>query len=535
MTRVLTLPAVTDSAPATTPAARQLPSVDRTPARAQRLAWLDALRAIAAFCVVYEHFGARVLPAVHAWVFRAFDPGVYGVLVFFLISGYIVPASLERRGSVRTFWVSRLFRLFPLFLLVIAITLVLHQLGLTGLHRANQNVAASVLSNLFMLSDLLGGTNIVVVLWTLCYEMVFYLLLTALFTGALHRRSGACAVTFAAGALVLGGLLPTMWITDHTIGRTEVALAADVLTIGGLAVAVLARGLPRALGAWLAAAAGLVLVVVNEHRPPYEGLTILALTFTGTMVYRARQGQISRWRAAAVAAVVFAAAMAAGAWHIPAFSTASQPGLQQRQWVMSVALAGLTFAVGLALQEHRVPRPLAWLGLVSYSVYLVFPLLVDIYDDIPFPAGYQQLPWLQAVASAVFLLALVACAAMTYYLVEAPMQRLGRRVIARLGLDPVGVPGPRQQGVDNLREALGLGCRREGEATAIEQHRVAGGALPETGDPCDDHEVVAGLVDRLDRARRPGQHAVEYRRAIRRRAPAHTAELVRRAYAELPG
>jgi peptidoglycan/LPS O-acetylase OafA/YrhL len=63
--------------------------------------------------------------------------------------------------------------------------------------------------------------------------------------------------------------------------------------------------------------------------------------------------------------------MAAGAWHISALSTASQPALQQREWVMSVALADLTFAAGLATQERRVPRPLAWLGLVSYSVYLV--------------------------------------------------------------------------------------------------------------------------------------------------------------------
>ena len=53
---------------------------------------------------------------VYHWI----DPGNYGVFVFFLISGYIVPASLERKGSVRTFWVSRLFRLYPLYLLAVA-------------------------------------------------------------------------------------------------------------------------------------------------------------------------------------------------------------------------------------------------------------------------------------------------------------------------------------------------------------------------------------------------------------------------------
>lgn len=68
------------------------------------------------------------------------------------------------------------------------------------------------------------------------------------------------------------------------------------------------------MGAWLAAAAALVLIAVNGRRFPYGGLTILALMFTGTMLHRAEQGQIGRGRAATVAAGVFAAAILAGAW-----------------------------------------------------------------------------------------------------------------------------------------------------------------------------------------------------------------------------
>ncbi len=395
------------------------------------------MRGIAALCVVYTHFGARVLPTLHAWIYRVFDPGLYGVLVFFLISGYIVPASLERTGSLRTFWIGRLFRLLPLFGLVIAAALLMHGVGLIGPRGLSKNIAAAVLAHLFMLNDLLGENNLIVVIWTLSYEMVFYLLLTALFTVGLHRRSGTFAGIFGAGALLLGGVLPTTWLSGHHVlgGPTGVALTADILTIGGLALAVVTRGWPRAAGAWLAAGTGIVLVAVNGHRMGYEGLTILALMFTGSVLYRAHQGQIGRRHAAIVAGSVFAAVIAAGAWHIPELSTsASQAAIhqQQREWVMSVALAGLTFAIGLALQERRVPRILVWLGLVSYSVYLVFPLLVNLYDDIPFPAAYQNLPWLQAVVSAAFVLLLLGCAAATYYLLEAPMQRLGRRAAARL-------------------------------------------------------------------------------------------------------
>ena len=401
------------------------------PTRTRRLAWLDALRGFAALCVVYAHFGTRVLPAVHNAVYSAFDPGLYGVLVFFMISGYIVPASLERKGSVRSFWLGRMFRLFPLFVVAIAAVLVLHGFGMASLRGTNSNVTASVFSHLFMLNDLLGETNVIVVLWTLSYEMIFYLLLTALFTAGLHKRSGWYGGAFALGALLLGGVLPTVWLSYSSLGMTHVALAGDVLIIGGLVIAVASRGLPRAIGAWIAAATGLVLIAFNERRFPYEGLTILALMFTGTLLYRAEQGQIGRGRAAAVAGGVFAAAIAAGAWHIPALLPADQAGLDQREWVATVALAGLTFAAGLALRNLRVPAVLAWLGLVSYSVYLLHPLLLDLYDSTPLTHG-QHSVGVQLVMSAVFLAALLACCTLTYYLVEAPMQRLGRRVALRL-------------------------------------------------------------------------------------------------------
>jgi peptidoglycan/LPS O-acetylase OafA/YrhL len=149
--------------------------------------------------------------------------------------------------------------------------------------------------------------------------------------------------------------------------------------MGGLVLAVAARGRSRTLGAWLAAATGLVLVAFNERAGAFEGLTILALMFTGTMLYRAEQGQIRRGRAAAVAVGIFAAAIVAGAWHLPADG--------------------------------------AW--------------LLDVYDAIPLMHGHRPVGLQLALASG-FLVALLACCAVTYYLVEAPMQRLGRRVTARL-------------------------------------------------------------------------------------------------------
>ncbi|MBO0809499.1 MAG: acyltransferase, partial [Actinobacteria bacterium] len=108
--------------------------------RGNRLAWLDALRGFAALCVVFDHAGSVMFWHVRAVTYQWIDTGQYGVFVFFLVSGYIVPASLERKGSVRTFWVSRVFRLYPLYVLALVAGLVLWRTGWgdlrTGSHPA---------------------------------------------------------------------------------------------------------------------------------------------------------------------------------------------------------------------------------------------------------------------------------------------------------------------------------------------------------------------------------------------------------------
>src|SRR5580658_9979922 len=75
--------------------------------RGRRMAWLDAMRGFAALCVVFSHLSFHDLQSLRGPVYDVFDPGLYGVFVFFLVSGYIVPASLERKGSIRSFWLSR--------------------------------------------------------------------------------------------------------------------------------------------------------------------------------------------------------------------------------------------------------------------------------------------------------------------------------------------------------------------------------------------------------------------------------------------
>ncbi|MFJ6050248.1 acyltransferase family protein [Streptomyces sp. NPDC092307] len=78
-----------------------------------RLGRLDALRGIAAPAVAAHHFEiTRLIP--HGDVIAPrFDLGFYGVIAFFIVSGSIIPAWLERRGDVRACWIGRIFRICP--------------------------------------------------------------------------------------------------------------------------------------------------------------------------------------------------------------------------------------------------------------------------------------------------------------------------------------------------------------------------------------------------------------------------------------
>jgi peptidoglycan/LPS O-acetylase OafA/YrhL len=242
--------------------------------------------------VVFNHFGYFVPPQLNNPVNQWINPGDYGVFVFFVISGYIVPASLERKGSVRRFWVSRIFRLYPLYLLAVAIAVALFVVHVGGLRGEGADPETSVLSQMLMMSNVLAGQNLPNVVWSLSYEMIFYLLLTALFMARVHRRSSRYALAFAAAA-ALGGLLPQVYFTNNLWSPRIIALVADLVVLTGLAVAVALHGMPRLVGAALAAMVGLTLLAFNgTWLCPWEALSILALMFTGTMLYRAEQGRL---------------------------------------------------------------------------------------------------------------------------------------------------------------------------------------------------------------------------------------------------
>ncbi|WP_327181060.1 acyltransferase family protein [Streptomyces sp. NBC_01334] len=389
------------------------------------MGWLDALRAVAALAVVFDHSSYAFLPEFRQELMPQFTIGRYGVMLFFLVSGYIVPASLERRGCVRSFWIGRVFRMYPLWAAAVTAVLALDLLGVAELRAGlgRQSLTTVAVAHVTLFQELLGTPSVLLVLWTLSYEMAFYLLTVALFTVRLHRRSAAiaCALAaLAAASAAVGGRLPVSALSGAVGTGPLVALATVALVF---AICCASSGAPvlRVAAGVLGGVSALVLVAFNGTVAMWEGLVILAVMFLGTGVHRAENGGGGRWCVAGTAAVVLACAVGS------AYGQGDGAHFTRRGWILAFLAAAFTFGAGLAARRLRVPRSLAALGTISYSVYLVHPVLLAVTDGTV-GRWRRDVPALEAA----FFAVLLPLCALTYRYVEVPGQAWGRRLARRL-------------------------------------------------------------------------------------------------------
>lgn len=390
-----------------------------------RLGWLDVLRGWAALAVALHHASYVYLPDMRIALQGWFDPGTYGVLVFFLVSGYIVPASLERRESVRGFWIGRFFRIYPLLAVSCLLAVLPFLLGVRGLRAGLEHYdpVTAVLAHLTMMQDLLAVPNAMNVLWTLSYEMAFYLLVVALFVVRAHRRSAPVSVGLTAAALAVGGLMPT-WLLSGLLSRTAgvgvVVAVCFAALVAAIAAAVSGRAAARVAGGLLGGLLAAVLVVLNGRVGAWQGLAMMAMMFAGTAVYRAERGQIPAWSGGAAAVLVPAGALAAGVWNMHGYWHA------QLVWAGTVLAATATFAAAWLLRHRRFPRWATALGTASFSIYLLHPLLLMVAAQFLGTSGREDVPGLL-----VFVAVLLAAGWASQRWIEAPAQRLGRRLARR--------------------------------------------------------------------------------------------------------
>ena len=90
----------------------------------------------------------------------------------FLISGFVAPKSYKNDGSVSKFFIKRIFRIYPSYIVaLVTTTLVTNFFAIEPFIETRQFIV-----NLLFLQDLLDSKAIIPVAWTLLIEWKFYLL-----------------------------------------------------------------------------------------------------------------------------------------------------------------------------------------------------------------------------------------------------------------------------------------------------------------------------------------------------------------------
>jgi peptidoglycan/LPS O-acetylase OafA/YrhL len=284
-----------------------------------RLHELDGLRTLAIAGVLGIHADGSRVPGGHL-----------GVSVFFVLSGFLITSMLLRerdthgRVEFMRFYVKRAARLLPALILVLAVVA-----PLMFLVEPRGYVWLGVLSAFFYISNVVAwlyGADVLAHFewaWTLSLEEQFYLLWPALLVTALRRRTVAICI--------LGGA---------------------ILISEGLRMAMPIDGSPPG--------------IYFAPQTRMSGLLLGALlAYIPMSAFR----RIPVWCADAIALV---ATLTIGA----AFVTA---GLASRStytvWLPAVEIASAVLVAVLVSTRSRFRiafgwRPIAYLGLISYGVYL---------------------------------------------------------------------------------------------------------------------------------------------------------------------
>lgn len=161
--------------------------------------FLHLLRGVAALIVVYTHWGEMFWrtnelcasisysPATHIikkpihlyltdWLYNLnFNFGSFGVSLFFLVSGFVIPISIEKMGSGK-FLFRRIFRLYPVYAIGLLFTCLILYIS-SSINSIEFAVTVSqYFKNFSMFRDWFWVPSIDNINWTLENEIKFYLI-----------------------------------------------------------------------------------------------------------------------------------------------------------------------------------------------------------------------------------------------------------------------------------------------------------------------------------------------------------------------
>jgi peptidoglycan/LPS O-acetylase OafA/YrhL len=321
-----------------------------------RIPTLDGWRGIAIVLVLFDHIRFAMLqPYLKSWP----GTGIHGVTIFFVLSGFLITSKLvERPIDLKRFYVRRFFRLMPTAWTYLAFILLFNHL----VHRRFTSISEVQACVLFY-RNFTGnaGGGLAVHFWSLSVEEQFYIVWPALLLLLGMRR---CRWIAIAGMIGCASYRWLFWAHyDQDLIRNQTQLHADALLVGCLMALLLAEpNLRSAAERWSRLWALPVLAILIFRvtcsaglAPLYECIAIACLLTTSTL---------------------------------------------NPNWIFIRPLSFL---------------PLAWLGTVSYSVY--------VWQEF-----FVYLPWDAHLRLILISIGLPVITLFSYYCIERPSMRFGHQL-----------------------------------------------------------------------------------------------------------
>jgi peptidoglycan/LPS O-acetylase OafA/YrhL len=212
--------------------------MNKTNSVASRYDFIDCTRGVAALMVVLQHSLESIYPSFKYWSLEIFNFGIFGVVLFFLVSGYVIPISLERSGLL-IFWISRFFRLYPIYWLSIILAIVFMTLGV--MQSTSKIDLTTVVANFSMLQEFIRRPHILGLYWTLSMEMVFYFLCSLIFLIPKLWNSNKLVYLSILSLLLITIITFTLKL-NIPLGRVHVLVAAF---IGMYSFKLVNKGIPN--------------------------------------------------------------------------------------------------------------------------------------------------------------------------------------------------------------------------------------------------------------------------------------------------
>ncbi|WP_410661410.1 acyltransferase family protein [Amycolatopsis sp. lyj-112] len=162
---------------------------------------LTGVRALAAVAVVFFHYGGPIVDRLQGWI---------AVQLFFVLSGFLITTlALREEGrtgriSLRDFYLRRVFRILPVYFLLLALTTL--AVTLAGSYESSR-LADAMPYYLVFGNELVDFNTPYPTSWSLGVEEKFYLVWPALLVLTSFARSGKTALRLLFGASAVLGVV----------------------------------------------------------------------------------------------------------------------------------------------------------------------------------------------------------------------------------------------------------------------------------------------------------------------------------------